>query len=50
MVGRGRRSRGGEDCAGEFEPGDKWEGGLVLVFALDLENVEEVERDRCGGD
>ena len=24
--------------------------GLVLVFALDLENVEEVERDRCGGD
>lgn len=22
----------------------------MLVFALDLENVEEVERDRCGGD
>lgn len=32
----------GEDCAGEFGAADPGERGLVLVFALDLENVEEV--------
>ena len=35
-----------EDNAGEFGAGDPGEGGLVLVFAADLEEVEEVG---CGG-
>jgi hypothetical protein len=35
-----------EDCACEFGACDPWEWGLVLVFALDLEQVEEV---RAGG-
>lgn len=44
---RGRR-RGRErgDDAGEFGAGDPGERGLVLVFPLDLEEVEEVG---CGG-
>jgi len=42
---RGREG-GGEDCAGEFGAGDPGEGWLVLVFAADLEEVEEVG---CGG-
>lgn len=35
----------GDDCAGEFsatDPGERW---LVLVFALDLEDIEEI----CAG-
>lgn len=36
----------GEDHAGEFGAGDPGQGGLVLVFAPDLEQVEEVG---CGG-
>ena len=45
--GRGGREGGweGGDCAGEFGTADPGEGGLVLVFALDLEDVEEV----CAG-
>lgn len=35
----------GGDCAGEFGAADPGERGLVLVFALDLEDVEEV----CAG-
>ena len=34
--------RDGEDGAGELGAGDPGEGGLVLVFAADLEQVEEV--------
>lgn len=45
-----RRGRGGGgkrgDDAGEFGAGDPGEGRLVLVFPLDLEEVEEVG---CGG-
>lgn len=40
-----RRGGGGGNCgdgAGEFGPADPGEGWLVLVFALDLEDVEEV--------
>lgn len=46
-LGRGRRGRreSGDD-AGEFGAGDPGEGGLMLVFPLDLEEVEEVG---CGG-
>lgn len=43
------RGRGGSwDCgdgAGEFGTADPGEGRLVLVFALDLEDIEEV----CAG-
>lgn len=42
--GRGGGWEGG-DCAGEFGAADPGEGRLVLVFALDLEDVEEV----CAG-
>lgn len=35
----------GGNCAGEFGTADPGEWGLVLVFALDLEDVEEV----CAG-
>jgi hypothetical protein len=42
------RSRSGEDGTGEFRAGDPWEGRLVLVFALYLEDVEEV--CACGVD
>ena len=35
-----------ENDAREFGAGDPGEGGLVLVFATDLEEVEEVG---CGG-
>lgn len=38
----------GEDCAGEFGAADPRQGGLVLVFTLDLEDVEEV--CACGVD
>jgi hypothetical protein len=44
--GIGGRGWDGEDGAGEFGAGDPGEGGLVLVFAADLEEVEEVG---CGG-
>lgn len=45
--GLGLGGRGdGEDGAGEFGAGDPGEGRLVLVFAADLEEVEEVG---CGG-
>ena len=37
-----RLSGDGEDHTGEFTAGDPGEGGLVLVFAADLEEVEEV--------
>jgi hypothetical protein len=37
--------RDGGDDAAEFGAGDPGEGWLVLVFAADLEEVEEV----CGG-
>lgn len=43
--GRGRGGWEGGDCAGEFGATDPGERGLVLVFALDLEDVEEV----CAG-
>jgi hypothetical protein len=32
----------GGDCAGEFDAADPREWWLVLVFALDLEDIEEV--------
>lgn len=35
--GRGRGGREGGNDAGEFGAGDPGEGGLVLVFSLDLE-------------
>lgn len=35
----------GEDCSSEFGAADPGERRLVLVFALDLEDVEEV----CAG-
>ena len=38
--------RGGEDSAAELGAGDPGERRLVLVFAADLEEVEEVG---CGG-
>jgi hypothetical protein len=41
-----RRGRERSDDAGEFGAGDPGERGLVLVFPLDLEEVEEVG---CGG-
>lgn len=45
--GRGGGGRwGAEDEAGEFGAGDPGERRLVLVFAADLEQVEEVG---CGG-
>lgn len=44
--GRRRRGREGGNDAGEFGAGDPGEGRLVLVFSLDLEEVEEVG---CGG-
>lgn len=40
----GGRGRAGEDYAGEFCSGCPGEGGLMLVFSADLEEVEEV----CG--
>ena len=42
----GKGGWGAEHDAGEFGTGDPGEGGLVLVFAADLEEVEEVG---CGG-
>lgn len=46
----GCAGRGGscQDSAGEFHAGDPWERRLVLVFTLDLEDVEEV--CACGVD
>lgn len=38
----GDRGRCCQDCAGEFHPRDPGQGRLVLVLALDLEQVEEV--------
>lgn len=32
----------GEDGAGKLSASDPWEGRLVLILALDLEQVEEV--------
>lgn len=43
--GGGGGSGEGGDCAGEFGAADPGKWGLVLVFALDLEDVEEV----CAG-
>ena len=40
--------RSGEDGAGEFHAGNPWERRLVLIFALDLEDVEEI--GTCGVD
>lgn len=47
--GRVRR-RGGEDDAGELATRDPWERWLVLVFAADLEEVEEVGCGCVNGD
>jgi hypothetical protein len=43
-VGLGGCRQGG-DCAGELGAADPGERGLMLVFALDLKDVEEV----CSG-
>lgn len=40
--GRGGGGWEGCDCAGEFGAADPGKRGLVLVFALDLEDIEEV--------
>lgn len=41
-AGVGDGGRGAQDGAAEFGPGDPGQRGLVLVFAADLEQVEEV--------
>lgn len=48
--GRGRGGREGGDYAGELGAGNPGKGGLVLVFSLDLEEVEEVGCGRVDGD
>lgn len=51
ILGRGRRGcRCGDDGAGEFGAGDPRKGWLVLIFAADLEQVEEICRGRMNGD
>lgn len=39
--------RGGDDDARKLHARQPWQGWLVLVFALDLENVEEVGAARA---
>lgn len=45
-----RRGRERGDDAGKFGAGDPGKGGLVLVFPLDLEEVEEVGCGCVDGD
>lgn len=42
LLARGCRRWDGEDGAGKLSASDPWEGRLVLILALDLEQVEEV--------
>lgn len=42
IVCGGGGCRNGGDCTGEFGAADPGEGWLVLVFSLDLEDVEEI--------
>lgn len=49
MESRGRRG-GREDDAGEFGAGYPGQGGLVLVLAADLEEVEEIRGAGVDGD
>ena len=49
-IGVGGRGGPGENDAGELGAGDPGERGLVLIFAADLEKVEEVGCRGVDGD
>lgn len=50
VFGVGKACRRGDDDAGEFVASGPRKGWLVLVFALDLEDVEEVCCGSMDGD
>lgn len=42
LLAHGCRRWDGKDGAGKLSASDPWEGWLVLILALDLEQVEEI--------